>query len=344
MAASSREQSPDLGQPYLRELLKTRPTAVAFFQAVRLLERIQPERRPVGHFHEPFTEVARFAVHPSLAFPASEVEGITWPENAPPRVEINFFGLTGPQGVLPYPYTEFIVHRLSARDRTARDFVDLFHHRILSLFYRAWQKYRLTVTYQPDGDDQFTQHLFDLVGLGTPGLRKRQQVRDESLAFYAGLVGMQQRSAAAMQHVLEDYFGVPVAIEQFVGRWYDLEPDAQCCLDGRDLPSRVLGVGAVAGDQVWDHQASVRVRIGPLSLARYKDFLPGCPGYNALHALTKFYAGGQLDFDIQLVLARAEVPEYELGADDALPLGLCSWIKVGAFERDPDDATIALGD
>jgi len=139
---------------------------------------------------------------------------------------------------------------------------------------------------------------------------------------------------------------VQAEVHQFAGAWYDLPLDAQCELVDEEGSPRQLGLGAVAGDQIWDHSSKALIRIGPLSLERYREFLPGTPTHNALRGLVRFYAGGQIDFDVQLVLARDQVPEYELGADGAgeLPLGLCSWAKTGDFEHDPDDAILSLGE
>ena len=105
----------------------------------------------------------------------------------------------------------------------------------------------------------------DLAGIGTAGLANRQDVSDNSLLYYVGVLGLQPRSAIAFEHLLQDYFGTAVEIQQFVGAWYDLPLDAQCELIYvvEDLP-RKLGCGAVAGDQVWDHSSKARIRVGPL--------------------------------------------------------------------------------
>ncbi len=290
----------------------------------------------------PSRETVRFTVYNRLGFPASEIQKIEWPDDGPPVMAVNFMGLTGPSGVLPHLYTLLVIERRWARDRSLQDFLDIFHHRIISLFYRARRKYRVAASYSEDGG--VTPYLKDLTGIGTGGLEKRQDVPDVSLVYYAGLLGLQPRSADAFENLLEDYFRVRVEVQQFVGAWYDLPRETQCELTTEDGPPRQLGLGAVAGDQVWDHSSKARIRIGPLTLKRYREFLPGAAAHRALRALARFYSGGQIDFDAQLVLARAEVPEYELGGESELPLGLCSWAKTGDFERDPDDAIVPLGD
>ena len=348
MAAASGESGPSLNASEtagLRRLLEDRPFAVEFCQAVQLLEQIYADRQPVGAFFPPATEVVRFVTHTRMAFPASEIQFIEWPQNKPPVMGVNFLGLIGPSGVLPQVYSTLILERLQQRDRTLLDFLNLFHHRLISLFYQIWRKYHVAAAIG-SGEDRCSGYLKSLVGLGNPGLQNRQDVEDDALVFYAGLLGLTPRSAIALEHICRDYFQAPVRVIQFVGAWYDLPRKAQCELNDEERISRQPSVAAVAGDQVFGHASKARIRVGPLPLSRYRDFLPGEAGYRSMRALTRFFSGDQIDFDMQLVLERREVPEYELGGDvaAALPLGLCSWAKTEPFTADPDDAVFALED
>src|SRR5439155_23034509 len=182
--------------------LTAEPASFGFFQAVRLLERLYPGRARVGGFGAPSDEVAHFSAHPSIAFPASEIQDLELPGAGPGRLRVNFMGLIGPLGVLPYHYTLLVTERLRARDRALQSFLDIFQHRIISLFYRAWEKHRLTVGYERDRRDRVTEHLLDLVGLGLAGHRNRMPVPDETFIFYAGALAPQPRSAVALQQVL----------------------------------------------------------------------------------------------------------------------------------------------
>src|SRR5947209_644748 len=152
MATTGRQIDPslnaDLARMSLEEALEQEPFAFDFFQAVRLLQRFSPEREMVGKFVHPNTEVVKFRANPSMTFPASEIQAIDFAENEPARLTVNFMGLTGPLGVMPLCYTEFVINRLQNRDSALRDFLDLFNHRIISLFYQAWEKYHFTVPYE----------------------------------------------------------------------------------------------------------------------------------------------------------------------------------------------------
>ncbi|MBK9169575.1 MAG: type VI secretion system baseplate subunit TssG [Bryobacterales bacterium] len=324
--------------------LREDPTRFEFFQAVRLLDRIFAFRETPGRFAHPDQEAVRFKAHNSIPFPASQIQQVEWPEGEPPRMTVNFMGLTGPAGVLPLAFTEFLIDRIRSKDRSMAEFFDVFNHRLISLFYQAWEKYRFPLAYERGADDAFTAALRALIGIGTPGLENRQQVPDEALLFYTGLLGPLPRSAEALRGMLADYFGVPVEVEQFVGAWYPLGQEDQCQFDSGNVMSESLGLGAVAGDEVWDPQARVRVVIGPLTREEYLRFLPTGSAYPKLCALTRFFSD-ETEFEAQLVLKREEVPPCGLGAEDAdAPLlGWVTWMKsTPEFGRDPGDTIVPL--
>lgn len=337
----------------VKRLLEMVPQEFDFFQAVRLLERIFPARSPVGRFVHPTREVVRFSAHASMIFPASAIQNMDWSRPGPPAIILNFMGLTGPMGVLPLFYTQTIIERLRAKDTAMMDFFDLFNHRMISLFYQAWEKYRFAITYERGERDKMSHVLMHLIGIGTAGLPDRQAVPDGALLFYSGLLSLHPRSGAALRNLLWDYFDVPVKIEQFVGAWYRLDEPTQCRFEKASTYSEQVGVGVIVGDEIWDQQSGVRICLGPLSLKQYLDFLPNGTAYRPLKALVRFFAGDQNDFEIQLVLKSGEVPKCELGTEtvvetapgreDVPPqLGWTTWAKTVPMGRDPSDTILRI--
>jgi len=330
--------------PSVAENLQESPWEFPFFQAVRLLAGMHPERRLISEFNQPFDELLRFRPSLSLLFPASQIQSIEPDEREAGRIgmTVNFMGLTGPQGVLPAHYTEYLIARNISRDTAAAAFFDLFNHRLISLFYLAWEKHHFPVAFERESRKKnatrrFTQYLFDLIGLGTPELREALGV-DETLPLgYAGLIAQRPHSAVALAGMLSDYFQVPIEVEQFAGQWCVLEQQNLSYL-GNDGEHNQLGCGAIAGDQVWNQQARFRVRIGPLNWSRYNEFLPTGSGLSALLKLVRYFVNRAWDFEVQVVLQAQDVPWCELTDGPRAPrLGESTWLKTEPFASDVGD-------
>jgi len=350
------DESPETKGPELSEIeesLRERPSAFGFFQAVRLLERLFPEKARVGRWEDPREEVARFGVLPRLAFSPSEIHALELEADGegagegerPARIDVNFMGLVGPQGVLPLEYTQLVADRYRAGDRALGAFLDLFHHRFISLFYRAWRKSRLDLHVEdPPGRVSLVRHLLDLLGLGPEPFQDRQSVPDDTLIYYAGLLAPQPRGAAALRQLVEDRTGVEVEVEEFVGGWFPL-PERDRCRLGDETASTRLGRGAVVGDEIWDQQSKVRLRLGPLDRDAYHAFLPGGEMHEELEGLLRFFAHDQFEFEVQLVLRAGEVPGVVLGASDdpyGQPLGWCTWLRSRPRTTDADETILDL--
>ena len=344
MAALSRRTDPSL-----EEALFERGYEFEFFQAARLLARIFSERKPVGGTAKPHEEFARFGARLSMAFPPSAVHDIERiPDSDDPvRMTVAFLGLTGTQGVLPFCYTEWMLERQAAKDDALRAFFDLFNHRLVSFFYRAWEKHRPPVLYELSAardqrPDLFTHSLFDLIGMGTEGLRGRMRIHDESLLLYAGLIAQRPHSASAIRGILRDYFGVPVEIDQCVGDWYELDVADRSYMS-TELERNQLGEGAFLGEQVWNQQGRFRIRVGPLGLSRFLDFLPDGSAMPKLVQFTRYLAGQAMAFEVQLFLRAGEVPYCRLDDEgaDAPRLGEMAWLKTREFLSDAGDTVFA---
>lgn len=321
--------------------LFAQPYRYGFFQAVRLLEQLARDRASVGNDGPPGREAVRFRVPAHLLFPPSEIAALRRPgdPDAPPEMSIAFLGLIGPQGALPHVYTELVQERVRAGDPTAAAFLDLFHHRVISLFYRAWRKYRPALAQEQGGDDPFAGYLYHLMGLGLEPLRNRQTFPDAALLFHAGAFAQRRRPAVMLEAILSDYFRKPIEIACFVGHWLKLQADdlSRLSLGG---PHHQLGVSFVVGERSWDEQGRFRVRVGPLTREEFLAFLPGSAAFRELVELTRLYADAELDLEVQLILRADEVPESRLegSAADGPQLGRTAWIRSRPLTADAEDA------
>jgi type VI secretion system protein ImpH len=351
----------------LSDRLFREPHAFDFFQAVRLLERLARERARTNPRRQSFLvgqdqpdqEAARFRSQPSLSFPPSPIVQVRALDaeanseaNARPVAEmlVSFMGVTGPAGVLPYHYTALLLRRIRDKDFSLRDFLDLFHHRAIALFYRAGVKYRLPFVYERSkldasiGEDRITWALFCLAGMGTGGLRRRLEVDDEVFLYYSGHFAHFPRSAVVLESLLADYFAVPIKVLQLQGQWLKLDAGDQAMMPCPACPKGMhtqLGVDLVAGDRVWDIQSKLRLQLGPLTYAQFQRFLPNGDAVRPLCQLTRLFVGPELDFDVQLVLRPEEVPITQVGVKDA-HLGWNTWIRTRPFTEAADDAVFFL--
>ena len=359
--------------------LSREPYSFSFFQAVRVLERLWSNKAAVGQDSPPSEEIVRFRAHQSLQFPASEIYAFEEPkEDAPARMTVTFMGMTGSSGVLPRPYTELVLARARQKDTTFRSFMDLFNHRLISLFYRAWEKYRFWLGYEraaqiqqrPDWQsphklrdftlyerpkiDLFSEAILNVAGLGSPSLRyqvrnhehliHRREIDDETIRFYSGHLSQQRRSAVGLESLLRDFFGVPVQIHQFFGQWLclDREYQTQLVLGG----NTELGVTAIVGERVWDVQSKFRIELGPLTYSQFTKFLPSGSAHRPLAHLARLYAGLEFDMDLQLALRADEVPQCKLGAGSlgGTQLGWDTWIRCAEFTTSRSEPVFNLKD
>jgi type VI secretion system protein ImpH len=395
----------------LIEELYQHPYEFDFFQAVQILERADTARVAIGWQGPPDREAVRLRSLPSLNFPPSSIYSLEKPSAlpgrpmAPPAMTVAFGGMFGPDGSLPTHYTQSII-RLLERGRgdektSLRDWLDLFNHRLIALYYRSWEKYRYTVPFarymrarmlaegglpgaantlqvsialqaKRTEPDTFTLALYNLVGLGPHILRNRVQVAvrlathpgdyhdevidkqrltnidDLAIVYYAGLFAQRPRNARSLAAIIGDLFNLPVLVDQFSGQWLDVPPEQQSSLT--DGGNNVLGLNVVAGERVWDVVSSFRVRVGPLDLATYQELMPDRSPrprrktFFLLCQMIRLYVGPEFDFEIELVLTGAQVPECELveGGRDVLGprLGWNTWIKDGPM-NDADHAYFA---
>jgi type VI secretion system protein ImpH len=314
-----------------------------FFQAVRLLEKIYNERESVGGEALPNNEVVRFRSKLGLEFPASEINQIKeiteeFSEKSKLEMTVNFMGMIGPSGVLPAHYTELATERSRYKDTSLHSFLDIFTHRSVSLFYRAWQKYRFPVQYEK-GNDSFTQYLFDFVGLGTENLRGKLNLDDESLLPYAGLLAQKPHSVSALEQILSDYYGIKAKIAQFYGQWLELDDESVSKIGVQNFQ---LGVSTIVGSRIWDTQSKFRVVLGELSFREFQAFLPNGTAYKAVFAIIRFMVGDEFDFDIQLKLKAKEVPSTILTtrAKRRPMLGWTTFLKSKPFTEDDEQVVL----
>lgn len=316
--------------------LKDNPHEFDLFFTLRLLQARQPEFPRFGRALRPQGESLRLGQDPSLAFaPATLAEVLPAVAGQPERLMVWNFGLYGPNGPMPTHLTEYVRERLRQYDDpTLARFSDIFHHRLLLLFFRAWSDPQPTTSLDRAGDDSFGRHVRSLVGLGEPTQRSRDAVPDHAKQYMAGHLTRWTRNPEGLTAAIRLYFGVPVELIEYALHYLELEPRQQTRLS-RNACNSQLGVDTVVGSRVPDAQSKFRLRIGPLTLAQYERFLPSGEDFQALVDWVRNYLGIEFAWDFELVLRREDVPPCQLGG--ATRLGWTTWSLSAPATRDPDD-------
>ena len=309
---------------YLDDLARA-PYRHDFYQALRRIECLHPGKPRLGQSLRPVDDPVRLGQEASLSFAPAPLAALEpGAGGRPPRLIQRILGALGPNGPLPLHLTDYARERqLHHGDSTFVRFLDVFHHRILSLFYRAWAQAQPTVNLDRPKDDRFRLLVGALVGVGATAQRDRDAVGDEAKLFHGGLLARQVRNADGLEALLSSFFKSPVGVEQFVGHWMVLPAEDRTRLGTLRAGAR-LGVGAVLGARVWDRQHGLRVHAGPLSLSRYLALLPGGKAFGELVALVRQYLCFEFQWDVRLVLARSEVPRTRLGQFGQL--GWTTWV------------------
>ena len=316
--------------------LEAAPHLFSFFQAVRRLEAAHASLPPVGHSQHPSEDPVRFCQKPSLSFAPSSLSGyVPGSQGQPAKLFVNFMGLLGPNGPMPLVFTEFAYQREKHyNDHTLVKFLDIFHHRMISFFYRAWASNQQTVNCQRGDHDRFADYVGSLFGIGMDALRRRDGIADVAKLHYSGRLACPSKNAEGLRAILMDYLGLPVEIKEFVGRWVDIPP-ANCCRLGESPETGSLGSTVIAGSRIWECQHRFRIRLGPMTYRQYGRLLPGTETFRRLKAWVRNYVGDEFEWDAQLVLKADEVPRPHLGTDSQL--GRNIWSSSGAFTTDAED-------
>lgn len=350
----------------LQELLnavESEPWVFGFAPLLRRIEAIAAGTPGFGISSRASEDPVRFGQPPSLAFATTTIEGVERSREGTPRVDVNFLGMLGPHGPLPLHLTEYAGDRVRhAKDATFVRFLDLFNNRMVGLFYRTWAASQMPCNFDrweapPAGADvverrmhlardrdRYALYIGSLFGLGMESMRHRDAVPDLAKLHFVGRLATPHRNPEGLAAILRDFFGTPVAIEEFAGRWIRVPREELAPLGDRrgDGASGMLGGplgGIVTGERVWDCSGAVRLRLGPMGLSQYERLLPGAPGGDRLAAWMRNYLGDELWWEATLILRKDEVPRARLGA--GARLGYTTWIRSGA-DADADRADVRI--
>lgn len=320
--------------------LREEPWKFDFFRALRVLENDRADLPKIGESVLPAQDSVQFTQKTEMGFATSTLgEFEQGAADARPRLSVRFFGLLGANGPMPLNLTTYALDRShNERDGTLVSFLNIFHHRMISFFYRAWALCQKSADYDRPESSRFAGYIGSLFGFGEKTLWNRDSVLDRSKVYYAGRLAFQTRSSAGLEDILGDYFSVPAKIRTFFGHWIGIPAELRTRL-GVAQENALLGCSAILGSHQWDVQNRFRLVLGPMGYSRFCDFLPGGQSLQRLADWIGFYTGNQFFWDVQVLLNAREVPETVLGSGSLL--GRTSWLKSRPFTSDAGDLVIS---
>jgi type VI secretion system protein ImpH len=315
------------------------PYRYGFFQAVRRINCCYKDMAMTGTSFRPGDDPVRFSQVPYTSFAPSTLNRVDFRgPNGVPVVSQRFLGLFGPNGPLPLHLTEYARDRLRHKqDSSFAGFADMFHHRAISLFYRAWSQAQPTVQRDRPDQDRFAMYMGALSGLGMEAFQDADCMPLTSKLHFTGHLSSLPKHATGLASLLEGYFQVPAKVVEFISHWLRIPKRDRLKL-GSNLSIGSLGVDAVLGEKVWQRQDKFQIRLGAMSLDEYESFLPSGKSFKALVAAVRNYLGLELLWETRLILKGSEKPVTCLGKQGAL--GWTSWLESEHTQAEVGDLVI----
>lgn len=313
--------------------LRRHAQSFCFFQALRDIETVADGLPRLGHALSPAQEAVRVSQLPNLEFAPNTIDSSHSAPSGTMHISQRFFGMLGPSGALPLHVTELVRNRTRhAHDPTLQAFLNLFHHRMALLFYRAWSGSRPAIQRDRPWQDRYSVYAGAMAGFGLRNARNRDRFVDESKWFYAGRFASLRRNAEGLEAIVAGTVQAPVTLKPFQLRQLPLADSDRTRL-GRQAHG--LGSQSVLGRSVPDRQSTFELRIGPLTYQRFDSLLPGGPRRKALEAMVRNYVGLGATARLRLVLQRQQVPKPQLGRLGQL--GRNVWVHSQSLSKDSEN-------
>jgi type VI secretion system protein ImpH len=318
---------------FLRSL-ESEPWRFDYFTVLRHLERMFADRPRIGDSAARREDFVQLGQDPFMDFPASNLARVVQSDDKPLKVFVKYLGLLGPQGALPLATTEEAYHYVLTQDDAFPRFLDLFNHRFIQLFFRAWADARPIAQHDRPDADRFVAYIGSAIGLGSKPYQDLDSLPDAAKLGFAGLIGAQAKCASRLAGAVCGLFKVKAEVEEFVGSRLMIEASERTILGDR---YNRLGEDAVPGRTVFSVQDKIRLRIFAKNLAQYIRFLPTGDLCEPLADLVFFYNGEQLDWDVELAIPSGAAEPIRIGKFGQL--GWTSWMapnwtSVEAYRRD----------
>ncbi|NLP64965.1 type VI secretion system baseplate subunit TssG [Paraburkholderia sacchari] len=341
-------------EPLVASLLARAPR-MSFMQLCRMLEQRMPDGAGFGTQDGLAGEPVRFRPRPRMGFPAGEIASIEFDEErpgAPPTIRTTFMGLYGVDAAMPPHLIDDIALREEGYE-AVEAFLDQYNHRTVTLFYRAWKKYRYPESFRPGGADEHSRYLLNLGGFGWGDKPARAGLPDSRMLALLGLLIQHTRTAEGLSGVIALAVpGVEVRVDEFyparanAGTPVPLTSRPTAGRSTREVTSpacrRGLGAGYVLGKRLAYRSRAVRVTLRPANAQQAHDLLPGGWLHREVKAFVQLYIGEKADVHLRMQLSTRLVPAPAVATVHETTAPRLGWTTVLPAEEERM-ITIALG-
>jgi type VI secretion system protein ImpH len=311
--------------PSVEEALEKDIHGFEFDQVIHALECLHPNTTPLGEGTDPTQEAVAIKSRVTLAAPASELYKLDAKPGQKPTLWINFLSIAGIQGPLPMPYTETLVERIRVKDTAFPDFLDIFNHRLASLWHRLRKKITPGFGQVEPEDSAVGKTILQLAGVNLE--KKVGNLDPKILLGYYHLLWSKPHSSAGLLCFLTSFFQTPVQIHNFQGAW-NTATEEEISRIGYHLQHNILGRSMILGSRSWNQTANVCVELGPLSWEKFLGFLPLSVSLSSQHSLigqiVQLYCGHDVTVSLKLSIKADEARPTTLNGSCAL--GFTAWI------------------
>jgi type VI secretion system protein ImpH len=327
-----------------------------FIRFCELLELAAPDAPPLGTTDSPAADPIRFRSRAQLGFPGREIDAVRYDSDnlaARPSVVTTFLGLYGVDARMPAYFVDEVAQNRDGAERLSA-FLDLFHHRVITQYYRVARKYRYPVGFRRDGTDPVSRYLLSFAGFGfststrigtsasgppaaaeqqesSSARRQFSEVADKRrLLSMLGLAMQKTRTAEGLAGVLRH--AVPdatIAVEEFHPVWREVDA----------VEPAALGEQCLLGRGFYDRANTVRVVITPASREMVLALVPGQPAHREVMALLRFYLGYESEADLEMHVRPDLMPKPMLEPRQA-NLGFTAQLEAPARSAADDPARI----
>lgn len=233
----------------------------------------------------------------------------------------NIFGLIGAHGDLPLNDSDQVLRQLKNKQPALLAFYQIFHQRLIELYYQAWQQQQVYVDYEKPSSSQTIKLLCQYLGIPFDPTTDMLAYPN----FFANNLASEKR----LQQLLRDYTQLPVSILRSQSKTVKL-PQQQLTQLSRKQNSdnnNCLGQSWVLGTKIRMDAWHFTIVVTVDDISRYQQLMRDKSWQQQIKTLALAYVGSHYRASISIQLKQQQYPSFYLDANQASTrLGITTYI------------------